>query len=278
LEGKNALVVDDSATSLRILDRMLRNWGLRTFLAANASEAIEILKETEAGFDLLVLDGDMPGVSGFDLARSILLQNPDYGPRIVMACLPGQRSDLSLCRRLGVGASVNRPVRDRELLAAIGRVLADDGRVSEPASPSRQEHGSAPATARALRVLVAEDNPVNQMVAMRMLARDGHMAVVAANGLEALRALQAEHFDVVLMDVQMPDMNGFEATEAIRAREKRTGGGPVQIFAMTASAMTGDRELCLGAGMDGYLSKPIQVTQLREILAGVSALQPRAAV
>jgi two-component system sensor histidine kinase/response regulator len=183
-----------------------------------------------------------------------------------------QPADVGRCRELGLSAYLVKPVRQSELLQAVRSALAGTGRLEvRPAGPVPRREAEPPpegAPGR-LRVLVAEDNSVNQRLARRLLERLGHTVVVAGDGREALAALERGAFDVVLMDVQMPEMDGLEAARRIRQRERQTGGH-LPIIALTAHALTGDRERCLDAGMDDYVTKPIQFERLQEALAGVT--------
>jgi PAS domain S-box-containing protein len=257
------LVVDDNATNRRILHEMLTNWRLRPTTADSAAEALDLLQQAAAAgepFALVLLDAMMPELDGFALAEQIK-QRPDLaGSVLLMLSSAGRPEDAARCRRLGITVYLTKPVKQSELLDAIltARHEATTGEARVPAVP-------APA-ARRLRVLLAEDNVVNQRLAVRLLEKAGHAVTVAANGREAVAALDREAFDVVLMDVQMPEMGGFEATAVIREREKASGRH-VPIVAMTAHAMKGDRERCLLAGMDDYVSKPVRAQELHEALA-----------
>jgi CheY-like chemotaxis protein len=182
---------------------------------------------------------------------------------IVMLTSAGQRGDAAHCRELGIAAYLIKPVVQSELLDAILNVLGTKVHPAEESSLVTRH--SLRERRRGLRILVAEDNAVNQKLASRLIEKRGHSAVVVSNGREALEWLEKQTFDLVLMDVQMPDMDGFEAAAAIRKRENATGTH-LQIIAMTAHAMTGDRERCLAAGMDGYLSKPIRAKELFEAI------------
>jgi CheY-like chemotaxis protein len=209
----------------------------------------------------------MPDMDGFDLVKRINSSPKLAGPVIMMLTSGEQRGDLARCRELGVAAHLTKPVRRAELQLSI--VLALSGKPpeqdqDEAASlfalhPPRRLAGSG------FRILLTEDNVVNQRVAQRILEHAGHIVVVAGNGREALAALDKQIFDVVLMDVQMPEMDGLEATAAIRQREKGSGAH-IPIIAMTAHAMTGDKERCLAAGMDDYLSKPIHSRVLLDLV------------
>jgi len=186
---------------------------------------------------------------------------------VIVLTSAGQRGDAARCRELGVGAYLTKPVIQAELLDAIVRVLGAGG--SQAAPTALVTHHSLREEKRRIRVLLAEDNAVNQKLAARLLEKRGYSVTVTANGSEALAALEKANFDLVLMDVQMPEMDGFEATAAIREREK-TSGGHLTIIAMTAHAMQGDREQCLAAGMDGYISKPIKAEELYQLLGSIS--------
>jgi len=272
LENLRVLVVDDNASSRRVLAQMLANWRFQPTQAANGAEAIELVKQAEAAgtpFGLAIVDARMPDGDGLCLISRLQQHTQRELPAIVMvsACNPG---DLRQCERLGIAGHLIKPVKQSELFDTIAVVL-DAGSLLSMAQP-------APATCslRPLKVLLAEDTLVNQKLAVGLLQRQGHQVVVANNGREALQALESSHFDLVLMDVQMPDMDGLEATEIIRQQEQGSGRR-VPIIAMTAHAMKGDRERCLEAGMDGYLAKPIRATALFETMAevlGESHLSP----
>jgi two-component system sensor histidine kinase/response regulator len=204
-------------------------------------------------------------MDGFTLVERIR-QKPELSTAtIMMLTSAGHRGDAARCQELGVAAYLLKPVRQSELRAAIARVLG--AREQRGAVPllTRYSLQDARGPAASLRVLLAEDNLVNQKLATRLLEKRGHHVVVAGNGREALAALERQSFDLVLMDVQMPEMDGFEATAAIREKEKGHGKH-LPIVALTAHAMKGDSEKCLAAGMDGYLAKPIRPQELDEIL------------
>ena len=266
LAGLQVLVVDDNATNRRILVDMLWRWHMRPTPAGSASEALSLLQRaSEHGlpFALVLTDVHMPGMDGFDLVEHIKASNLLADAVIMMLTSGEQRGDGARCRELGVAAYLTKPVRRAELRAAMAQALI--GRKEEPDSLITLDSLRRPGAASTLRILLAEDNPVNQRVACRILEKDGHRVVIAGNGREAVKALARQEFDLVLMDVQMPEMDGFEATAAIRAGEKQSGLH-IPIVAMTAHAMTGDRERCLAAGMDAYLSKPIHARDLLNLL------------
>jgi len=207
----------------------------------------------------------MPKMDGFELVEEIRRRPEMSTATIMMLTSAGHQGDAARCKELGVAAYLLKPIRQSELREAIGRVLGADN--PEGAIPliTRYSLQDAREPGSSLKVLLAEDNVVNQRLVVRLLEKRGHRVAVAANGLEALAALKKETFDLVLMDVQMPDMDGMEATAAIREEEK-SGGEHQMIIALTAHAMKGDREKCLSAGMDGYLTKPIRPQELDEVL------------
>jgi PAS domain S-box-containing protein len=269
LQDLPVLVVDDNATNRRILDEMLRNWHMQPTVVDSAAAALAALDEAgRAGrpFALVLVDAQMPEVDGFALAERIR-QRPDLaGATIMMLTSGGQPGDVERCRRLGVAAYLTKPVKQSDLFDSVVTALGTSARKPEAADGSAGPESRA---GRALRVLLAEDNAVNQKLVIRLLERRGHQVTVVDNGRDALAALERQAFDAVLMDVQMPQMDGFETTAAIRQREGRAGGH-VPVIAMTAHAMKGDRERCLAAGMDGYLAKPVQAHELYDALEGLA--------
>jgi two-component system, sensor histidine kinase and response regulator len=281
LRDMNVLVVDDNETNRRILMRMLSGWSAKPVGVGSGAEAIQELREGQLlgrGFPLILLDAQMPLMDGFALVEEIKLNSQWDAPTIMMLSSAGQRGDARRCRELGVAAYLTKPVRTGELLEAIlvalgnGSVGAPAALVAQKATSLVTRHSLRESHAR-LRILLVEDNPVNQRLAIRMLEKRGHVVTVAGNGEEALAALGRAEFDLAFMDVQMPVMDGLEATAAIRAREK-IFGGHLRIVAMTAHAMVSDQERCLAAGMDDYLSKPLQRDVLDEMLRKVAARMP----
>ncbi len=268
LRGVKVLIVDDNKTNRRILSGMLTRWEMQPTLVESGDEALaELSAAYQSGtpFPLIVTDLLMPGMDGFGLVERIR-QRPELAtPTIMMLTSAGHRGDALRCKELGVAAYLMKPIRQSELREAIGRVLGAREQGGAIPLVTRYSLGDARDPDSSLRVLLAEDNAVNQRLATRLLEKRGHRVMVAANGREALEALAKETFDLVLMDVQMPEMDGCEATAAIRETEKKNGGH-LQIMALTAHAMKGDRERCMTAGMDGYLSKPIRAEELDEIL------------
>jgi two-component system sensor histidine kinase/response regulator len=255
LAGLPVLVVDDNPINRRILQEQLTRWNMNPTAVDGGRAALETLgTAARAGrpFLLMVLDANMPDMDGFAVAQQITQQPELAGTTVVMLTSSGQFGDAARCREVGVAAYLSKPIRGADLLEAIVGAF-NRGHPVAVTPPSTL----VPAAAlRSFKVLLAEDNVVNQQVAVGLLARRGHQVTVTSNGREALEAIDRETFDVVLMDLQMPEMSGFEAAAAIRFRE-RQNGGHLRIIAMTAHAMSGDRERCLVAGMDGYLSKPI---------------------
>ena len=265
LRNARILVVDDNATNRLLLDQMLRNWQMEPVLAATASEAMALIgqaSQTQRPFRLLVVDSLMPEMDGFTLSQK-LSSELRRQTAIVMMLTSGDRpGDISRCENLGINSYVLKPIKQSELFDAIAIAL---GIASPEDVAAELLEAKRPTVARRLRILLAEDSLVNQKLVLALLGRAGHILKVANNGKDALNLFQAERFDLILMDVQMPEMDGLEATEAIRAREKITGTH-IPIIAMTAHALKGDRERCLAAGMDEYVSKPIRAKHLFETI------------
>jgi CheY-like chemotaxis protein len=263
LQGLPVLVVDDNATNRRILDEVLRAWGLQPSLASGAAAAWERMQQAQRSgepFRLVLTDAHMPQVDGFTLVEQIK-GDPDLGRTVVVMLTSGDRpEDGQRCQQLGIAAYLLKPVKQSELLEAIEMALGLAG-PAKAAVPV----GAAPAPARRLCVLLAEDSLVNQKLAVALLERQGHVVTVANNGREALAASERQEFDLVLMDLQMPEMDGFEATLAIRLREQQSGRH-LPIIAVTAHALKGDDTRCLAAGMDAYISKPIRARELYEAI------------
>ena len=248
---------------------------MKPTLAENARMALSSLEEAQEDgkfFSLVLTDVNMPEMDGFALVERIR-QNPRMATAsIIMLTSAGQRGDAARCRQLEVAAYLTKPVGQSELLDAILRVLG--ARASETQPCALVTRHSLREGRKGPRVLLAEDNAINQTLAVRLLEKRGCSVEIAGNGREAVAAFEKQSFDLVLMDVQMPEMDGFEATAAIRDRE-RTTGTHTPIVAMTAHVMKGDREQCLAAGMDGYIPKPVRAQELFEVL---NRLTPRDAV
>jgi CheY-like chemotaxis protein len=239
--------------------------------AASAVEAMKKERSTGSGFPLILLDAQMPGTDGFDLARTILHDPALDGAAIMMLSSSDLHADAQRCRELGIAAYLIKPINQVELRHAILKTL---GATPQPELECLASAVSAGAgqpvdlRPKALRVLVAEDNLVNQKLMIHLLEKRGYSVTVAENGLHAVEAIERQSFDLALMDVQMPEMGGFEATRIIREREIGSGHR-LPIIALTAHAMKGDRERCLDAGMDDYLTKPIQLKALFETIERV---------
>jgi PAS domain S-box-containing protein len=278
LKSLPVLVVDDNATNRRILKEMLRNWRMKPLAVGDGEAALsEVRKSRRAGqgFRLVLLDASMPGMDGFTVAERIKAGPGGSETTILMLTSAGQRGDAARCRQKGIAGYLTKPVKQSDLLDAIMTLL---GSPEAHARESFITRHSLREDRRRLRVLVVEDNPVNQTVATRILEKRGHAVTIAGNGREALKVLKKGHFDLVLMDVQMPVMSGLEATAAIRRGEKR-GKGRLPIVAMTAHAMKGDREKCFAVGMDGYLTKPVLsedlFAEIDRVLTGQTASSPQ---
>jgi len=266
LAGKQMLVVDDNATNRRVLALQTAKWGMLPRDTDSPDAALSWLAQGEA-FDLAILDMHMPGMDGLELARRIRALRPSM-PLVLFSSL-GRREAVD-----GLfAATLAKPIRQSQLFDTLASLLAHDDapRPSTVASKSSIDPGMA--TRHPLRILLAEDNVVNQKLAMRILQQMGYRADLASNGIEAIESVERQPYDVVLMDVQMPEMDGLEASRRITQRWPATQRP--RIVAMTANAMQGDRELCLAAGMDDYLTKPIRVDQLVQALDGVAAREDR---
>jgi signal transduction histidine kinase/DNA-binding response OmpR family regulator len=277
LHGARVLVVDDNATNRHILGELLTSWRLDPTLVDGAAAALTALDGAHRvmrPYHLVLLDAQMPGVDGYELAHRIG-RRKGLDPKLILLTSAGLQ-DPARIRSAGIHAALVKPVKQSDLLDAVvaalgGEAAAADEVEAVPAAPARR-----------LRILVVEDNSVNRTMALRILERAGHEVAVAVNGQEALNAVESSTgagtgFDVVLMDVQMPVLNGLEATARIREGERRTGRH-VPIVAMTAHAMRGDRERCIDAGMDGYLVKPVRADELIAAVGqyGAAGADPRA--
>jgi CheY-like chemotaxis protein/anti-sigma regulatory factor (Ser/Thr protein kinase) len=265
LRGVAALIVDDNLTQRKILSGMLGQWGMKPDAAESALRglsAMEAAAGANAAYRLVLIDGNMPGMDGFELAECIQ-RNPKLAGATVLMLSTGLRpGDITRCRELGVSAYVIKPIRKGELLKVIVRVLQDKDAFTAPA----QEQLLAEAERRTgLRILAAEDNRVNQRLLVRLLEKEGHAVTIVEDGEAAVAISAKQALDLILMDVQMPNLDGLEAARCIRSRELATGKH-MPIIALTAHAMKGDRERCLEAGMDAYVAKPVQKQELLHIM------------
>ena len=266
LAASRILVVDDNATNRRILEEMLRGWRADVTSAADGMSALRLLVEAKTAghpFTLVLTDCQMPEMDGFDLAERIRLEFSDS--LIMMLSSNDRTSTAARCQASGIKAHLVKPVRQADLIEAIRTVLANALKSDRPLRTASVGADTAPKPVRKLRILLAEDNLVNQKVAMKMLQQMGHDVTLAENGRRAVELQRTGAFEVVLMDVQMPEMDGLEATSTIR-REEAGRSTHLPIFGLTAFAMKEDQEHCLAAGMDGCLAKPIRSSELIKML------------
>jgi len=265
--GLSVLVVDDNVTNRRILSDILWRWGMKPVSAASGSEAMALIRrafETANPFGLIITDVHMPDMDGFQLSARIQ-ESPYRGATILMLTSGERPGDLERARRVGVSNYLLKPVRREELRDVIKKALGQQNALQESAAQCMPDFSSASLHGFRSRILLAEDNLVNQRLVQRILEKEGHEVVVVGNGREALEALARANFDLVLMDVQMPEMDGLETARRVRQIEQVTRAH-IPIIALTAHAMKGDQDRCLGAGMDGYLSKPIRAADLSKIV------------
>jgi len=274
LRGMRVLVVDDSATNRRILEEILIGWGMRPSVADGGTAALHSLEQAvsmQEPFALALIDFQMPDLDGFGLAAKIYSRPHLHTTLIMMLSSVGNRGDAARLRELRVASYLTKPIRQSVLLEAILAMLAKGaGSGERPPLITRHTINEARCT---LRILSAEDNEVNQRLVTTLLRKRGHVVVPVGNGRLALDAVAQGEFDLVLMDVQMPEMSGLEAIAAIRRTELNTGRH-LPIIALTANAMKGDREACLAEGADGYLSKPLNVTELIELIESLTTASP----
>jgi two-component system, sensor histidine kinase and response regulator len=262
LRDLRVLVVDDNFTDRRILQSMLLRLGMQPTLVESgpaAMQALEIARSTGYSFPLILLDCHMPEMDGFALAE-LIQKDPELCPvAIMMLTSAGHLGDAAQCRELGIRGYLVKPFHQAELLDAICEILKKEA--PQKTNLSLITRHTLQEDKHRARVLLAEDNLVNQTLAVRLLEKRGYTVKVVGDGRSAIEAHETSQFDIVLMDVQMPSMDGFEATAAIRAKEKLTGAH-IPIIALTAHALKGDKEQCISAGMDGYVSKPIRAVEL----------------
>ncbi|HEX4141191.1 MAG TPA: response regulator [Candidatus Methylacidiphilales bacterium] len=268
LAGLHVLIVDDNATNREIMSHYARAWNMRARCAAGASEALKLLREAAVDdpYELIVLDMQMPEMDGLMLAAEIKKDARIPVARMVMLTSLGSDIEPEVLKATGIAACVLKPVQRTRLLNRLTEVMTGPvlKRAEQIAASGRlpKKYRITPEKQEEIRILVAEDNRVNQMVALNILQKLGYSAKLAINGREVLKALEEAPYDLILMDCQMPEMDGYEATRHIRAGS----GRQPRIVAMTANAMTGDEELCRAAGMDDYLSKPVRIERLKEAI------------
>jgi CheY-like chemotaxis protein len=263
------LVVDDNATSRAILEKILANWGARVTLASGAEEGVLLMKQAHRAlqpFHLILLDLRMPGIDGLGFCN-LIREKSIFGEAqtILMSPLVDTK-DLQQFREAGIANYLTKPVDARELKKTALSLLSLSGNLAAQTS----FHVASEVLTASLRILVAEDDAINLVHISTLLKNRRHSVVAARNGIEALEELDRGAFDVVLMDIQMPTMDGLEATRLLREKEARRGGH-MPVIALTANAMAGDREKCLSAGIDGYVSKPVKVDDLLKAICAVLA-------
>jgi len=259
LQGLKVLVVDDNQTNRQILEKMLTNWHMTPTLAHDATHGLEAFGEAfDAGapFDVIISDVHMPGMDGYEFVQSIKDNDAWRNAPVIILTSARRSEDAERCRELGIKANLLKPAKQSRILDAVITAVGVET-VSAKHEPADGAQASGQPETASLRILIAEDNEVNQKFAVRALKKAGHTSTIANNGLEAVEAFEREDYDVILMDVQMPEMDGYEATAAIRERESATGT-TIPIIALTAHAMKGDREKCFAAGMNGYVTKPVK--------------------
>ena len=267
------LIVDDHATNRRILEEMFRNWGLLPTSAAGVHEALGRLVAAKRGgtsFHLVVTDVHMPEMHGVDFVETMRIE-PDFSDVAVIllsSVIDDSILDPARCRELRIDACLTKPAKQSELFDAVVQALGIQLPEGELVA---SEDSTLLEGIRTLRILLAEDNEVNRRLGVGLLESWGHHVSVARNGLEAVKAWRAESFDLIVMDVQMPEMDGLQATRLIREEERRSGGH-IPIIALTAHAMQGDREECLAAGTDDYVAKPLRVEKLLAAMSGITGL------
>ena len=269
LGGRRLLVVDDNETNRRILRDMLGAEGVAVHEAARADAGLTALRRAAAAgtpFDIAILDAQMPDQDGFELAAAVRADPDLAATKLLILTSAGQRGDGERCRQMGIQAYLTKPIARADLIEAVGTVLLEAPPAG--AAPALITRHSIAESRHTLRILLAEDNLVNQQVATAMLVKRGHQVDVVGNGREAVDAIGAHDYDLVLMDIQMPEMDGFAATQAIRALPR---GRSLPIIALTAHALSGERERCLERGMTGYLAKPFKAHDLFAAIEGRTA-------
>jgi len=268
--GKRALIVDDNRVNRRILARHLRLWGMDVVEAPDGQTALSVHAASVAEgrpFDIVLLDCHMPGMDGFEVANLLSQAKTNASPLLMMLSSGGARGDANRCCQVGIGAYLTKPVGPEELKASIIALL---GLSETPLVPgqliTRYSLRENPAS---LKILVAEDNPINQKLMVDLLGRWGHLVTLAANGREAIELWTRDRFDIVLMDMQMPEMDGFSATREIRAREQASPERRTPVYALSAAVLPDDRERGFASGVDGYLTKPLKREELQDVLSGL---------
>jgi two-component system, sensor histidine kinase and response regulator len=268
LTGLPVLVVDDNATNRKILVENFKRWGMHAVAASSGAQALKIAQEADRDgqpFKLILVDFQMPGMDGLELVRRMLSQSSPAPPPIMMLSSVGWQVSSDQCEELGISVYLTKPVTTSTLFDAMVKLLSADG--AAVVAPAASRPAGHPA-GDGLKILVVEDDATNRLLATNILKRNRYSVAIAKDGLEAVAMCSGESFDLILMDVQMPNMNGLEATVTIRRLEE-TSDRRTPILALTAHAMDGDRERCIDAGMDDYLSKPIHA---KDLLAKIHTL------
>ena len=261
LDGLRVLIVDDNLTNCQILEEMLGSWNMQTQSINRGSDALDVMhasQQSKHPFDLVLVDANMPVMDGFSVAKAIKDDSTLGSAVIMMITSSDRQGEISRCKELGIAAHLIKPLKQSELFNSIAETLGMNG---TPQHDMRTATADLVQRIPPLKILLAEDSLVNQKLALALLKPQGHEIAVVLNGSDAVNERKNREFDLILMDVQMPEMDGLEATRQIREYEQETGEH-VPIIAMTAHAMKGDRERCLEAGMDGYVSKPVRVREL----------------
>ena len=262
IQNIRVLIVDDNATNRTLLEKMLKNWKMKPKTVDSGKNVIKILEEaakTDSSFQIVIIDAHMPELDGFTLAKTIKKHPQLKDVKTIMLTSAGMPGDAARCRKLGFSAYLTKPVNQSDLLDAIMLTLHPSTKTKEPAQLiTRHSLYESPLY---FRILLAEDNEINQKLALRLLEKKGYRVTVVNNGEEAVSIWEKNHIDLILMDVQMPKMDGLKATKIIRKREEKTGTH-IPIIAMTAHVLQEDKKRCFDAGMDEYLSKPLVPKEL----------------
>ncbi len=266
LKGLRTLIVDDNHTNRRLLEQITRSWGMLATSVDGGRAALDTLERARqigTPFDLVLLDAMMPEMDGFMMTEELALCPEPNRAIVIMLSSAAQAGDADRARRLGIAGVLNKPIMQADLLQAVLAILGKLARERTVKIASTQ-------TARPLRILMAEDNPINQQVARNFLVQRGHQVVIAHNGVEAVAAATNGEFDLILMDIQMPEMDGLEATAKIREHQKSHHLPHTPIIALTARAMKEDREQYLAAGMEAFLSKPFTRAEFLQVVEQVA--------